>query len=152
MSLLERLASLIRRRTSAFRGRAQGVRGHSLTTPCSVCGVPAARMYLWEREGVWYLRFAGLCGMNFASPGPSDQGDPISAERAQAFLAAFGGPDYDTEKIAATGLYDDAGFCRPCGKFYCATHWNISSTGGGTCPAGHFKSLDPHWHPDWDEL
>jgi hypothetical protein len=122
-----------------------------LTTHCSLCGTPAAGIVLWEREDGWYLRFAGFCGMNFASPGPSDVGDPISTERAQAILAAFQGPDFDVAKIAAAGFYDDAGFCRPCGKFYCETHWNVSASGGGTCPDGHFKSLDPHWSPAWDE-
>jgi hypothetical protein len=125
---------------------------HSLRTTCALCGTPATIMRLTQREGEWFLLFDGLCGMNFGSPGPATFGDPIPPERAEAILAAFEGPDYDVAKISAAGFYDDAGFCRSCEKFYCATHWNISSTGGGTCPAGHFKSLDPHWHPDWDDL
>ena len=152
MNPLRQLASLVKRGRSSSAARAHESPRHSLTTHCSQCNAPAVGLELWERDGTWQLRFEGLTGMNFASPGPSDAGDPISGERAQAILAAFKGPDYDTAKIEAAGFYDDAGFCRPCERFYCATHWNISSTGGGTCPAGHFKSLDPHWHPDGDDL
>jgi hypothetical protein len=55
---------------------------------------------------------------------------------------------YESARITAVGFPDDAGFCTACGKFYCPAHWNISSLGAGRCPQGHFKSLDPHWHPE----
>jgi hypothetical protein len=100
---------------------------------------------LTESSGGWHLRYEGTAGCGNGS------GDPISAERAQAILDAFS-PPYEAAKIRAADFYDDFGFCTSCAKFYCPTHWRVSSTGGGTCPAGHFKSLDPHWHPDWDEL
>lgn len=99
---------------------------------------------LTERSGGWSLRYEGAGGGN-------GKGDPISAERAQAILDALRSP-YELARIQAAGFYDDFGYCTLCEKFYCPTHWQVSSTGGGTCPAGHFKSLDPHWHPDWDEL
>ena len=43
------------------------------------------------------------------------------------------------------GFYDDAGFCQDCNAPYCYRHWHVSETGYGHCPAGHGKSLDPHW-------
>ena len=98
-----------------------------------------------ESSGSWHLRFVGTAGCGNGS------GDPISAERAQAILDAFS-PPYETAKIQAAGFYDDFGFCTSCEKFYCTTHWHVSPTGCGTCPAGHSKSLDPHWHPDWEDL
>ncbi len=116
----------------------------SLRLPCSTCGVPAAELDLFEKSGQWHLRYSGACGSN-------GRGDPITAERAQKILAAFSEP-YESAQIHAAGLYDDAGFCTTCEKFYCGTHWQVSPTGGGRCPAGHFKSLDPHWHPDSGEL
>ena len=99
---------------------------------------------LSERSGGWHLKYEGASGGN-------GSGDPVSAERAQAILDALH-PPYELARIQAAGFYDDLGYCAPCAKFYCHLHWQVSSTGGGTCPAGHFKSLDPHWHPDWDEL
>ena len=111
---------------------------------CTACGAEAVMIELSERSGGWHLRYEGAAG-------GSGRGDPISAERAQAILDALS-PPYELARIQAAGFYDDLGYCAPCAKFYCHLHWQVSSTGGGTCPAGHFKSLDPHWHPDWDEL
>lgn len=86
--------------------------------------------------------------MTYSGPGGSNgSGDSISAERAQAIITAFTLP-YDPNEIRAADFYDDAGYCLECRKFYCPTHWNVTPTGGGWCPAGHFKSLDPHWSPD----
>jgi hypothetical protein len=114
--------------------------GDSLSPRCSVCERVAAKIELREVSGSWYLRYSGPGGSN-------GNGDRISVERAQVIRDAFAHP-YERTKIRVAGFYDDAGFCIDCGKFYCPTHWNISSTGGGTCPAGHFKSLDPHWSPE----
>jgi len=100
---------------------------------------------LSEHADGWYLRFMGVAGAG------NGRGDRISGERAQAIRAALS-PPYDTARIQAAGFYDDFGYCTSCGKFYCSTHWQVSTTGAGSCPAGHFKSLDPHWHPDWDDL
>ena len=86
--------------------------------------------------------------MTYSGPGGSNgSGDSISAERARAIITAFTLP-YDPNEIRAADYYDDAGYCLECRKFYCPTHWNVTPTGGGWCPAGHFKSLDPHWSPD----
>ncbi len=84
-------------------------------------------------------------------PAPGRAARRKEYERALAILAALTLP-YEAAKIRAADFYDDFGFCIDCAKFYCSTHWQVSTTGGGRCPAGHFKSLDPHWHPDWDEL
>jgi hypothetical protein len=45
----------------------------------------------------------------------------------------------------------DFGACvwTRCDAPYCYQHRNISSSGLGTCPSGHDKSLDPHWSPEW---
>lgn len=117
----------------------------SLAPPCSECGLPAGTVVLTEHADGWHLRFQGVAGSG------NGTGDRIPDEKAQAILDALS-PPHEPAKIQAAGFYDDFGFCTTCAKFYCSTHWNISDTGGGTCPAGHFKSLDPHWQPDWDEL
>ena len=114
--------------------------GDSLSPRCAVCKRPAANIELLEVSGLWRLRYSGPGGSN-------GSGDRVSAEEAQAIRDAFTQP-YERAKIRAARFDDDAGFCGECGKFYCDRHWNVSSTGGGTCPAGHFKSLDPHWSPD----
>jgi hypothetical protein len=49
------------------------------------------------------------------------------------------------ELCSAAGFYDDAGFCQDCDAPSCYRHWHVSQTGYGHCPAGHGKSLDPHW-------
>jgi hypothetical protein len=79
--------------------------------------------------------------------GENGSGDLITAERAQNILTAFAEP-YAPDRIRAAGFYDDGGYCLDCQQFYCPTHWNITSTGGGRCPKGHFKSLDPPWSPE----
>jgi hypothetical protein len=73
-------------------------------------------------------------------------GDAITPERAQKVAVAFNTPN--AAAIRDAGFSDGAGFCGGCNAFYCATHWSISSTGYGTCPNKHGKSLNPHWHPD----
>jgi len=117
----------------------------NLEPPCSQCGQPTAAVMLSEYPDRWHLRFQGVAGHG------NGQGDDISGEKARAILGALS-PPYELAKIRAAGFYDDFGYCTPCEKFYCSTHWQVSTTGGGTCPEGHFKSLDPHWHPDEGEL
>lgn len=117
----------------------------SLSPPCSECGNSAALVRLAEFSDGWRLTFEGVAGSG------NGGGDPISGAKVQSIRDALS-PPYASERIRAAGFYDDFGYCIPCEKFYCATHWQVSTTGGGTCPAGHFKSLDPHWHPDWDDL
>lgn len=109
---------------------------------CSVCDQRTVTLQLIEDINGWCIRFQGVEGSG------NGNGDPISSEEVQTLLEALR-PPYNAEKIQATGFYDDFGFCIPCEKFYCGTHWQISR-GLGTCPAGHPKSLDPHWSPDFD--
>lgn len=90
----------------------------------------------------WHFIYRGIEGANGC-------GDDIDAERAAQIARAFAEP-YTFAKVHGAGFYDDAGFCGACGKPYCSQHWNVSSTGYGTCPEGHGKSLDPHWYPDDD--
>lgn len=116
------------------------VTDNSLSPRCSICKHIAANIEVLEVSGSWHLRYSGPGGSN-------GSGDRISVETAQAIRDAFAYP-YDQAKIRAAGFYDDAGFCADCAKFYCPTHWDVSSVGGGVCPAGHFKSLDPHWSPE----
>lgn len=115
-----------------------------LSPPCSDCGAPASRVVLTEHVEGWRLAFEGVAGSG------NGGADPISDERARTIREALS-PPYASARIRAAGFYDDFGFCIPCERFYCPVHWQVSSSGGGTCPAGHFKSLDPHWHPAADD-
>ena len=126
----------LRRLFAAF----EGGRPAGLSPRCAVCRRTAATIGLSEDPGGWLLRYSGPGGSN-------GSGDRIPAERAAAIRKAFT-PPYAVAAIKAAGFYDDAGFCAGCAKFYCPQHWNTSPTGGGRCPQGHFKSLDPHWSPD----
>jgi hypothetical protein len=110
---------------------------------CASCTRPAATIEISGEPGAEWLKYSG-------PGGSSGSGDRISAGEVEAIRAAFT-PPCEATRIKAAGFYDDAGFCAACSKFYCPTHWNVSSTGGGKCPAGHFKSLDPHWSPGWDD-
>lgn len=67
--------------------------------------------------------------------------------RRTSFTQLLTGP-VTFEAVRAAGFYDDLGFCAECGVPYCPTHWTVSPGGYGRCPAGHGKSLDPHWSPD----
>jgi len=107
---------------------------------CEACGAAVAIICLYRDADDWRLTYNGPGGSNAG-------GDSISAERAHAIIAAFSQPATPAS-LKAASFHDDAGFCGQCAKFYCAKDWNISSTGGGTCPSGHFKSLDPHWSPE----
>jgi len=111
-----------------------------LKPTCSICGAGAAEIELTVTSGQWRLRYRGPGGGN-------GDGDVIAAGRARAILEAFA-PPYQAARVKAAGFYDDAGFCAECGAFYCPTHWRLTPTGGGWCPAGHFKSFDPHWSPE----
>ena len=113
---------------------------HALAPRCDNCDTPTAQITLTEKFGKWHLQYKGPGGEN-------GRGDEIPAKRAHAILAAFT-PPYNLSQIRAANFYDDAGFCTTCERFYCQTHWNMTNTGGGWCPEGHFKSLDPHWSPE----
>jgi hypothetical protein len=85
----------------------------------------------------------------YSGPGGSNGGgDLIPIEEAERIKAAFAKP-FDGARIRLANLYDNAGFCLECSRFYCEWHWH-ELNGAGTCPKGHFKSLDPHWWPDFD--
>lgn len=108
----------------------------------------------------WWVVYSGP----EAGSGPS--GSSISEDRAQHVLAMLTTTPLTAEIVNQAGFYDDAGFCTQCGgapatdtsldppadqappRPYCYDHWNVSSTGYGTCPFGHGKSLDPHWSPE----
>ncbi len=111
-----------------------------LSPVCSKCGQPATTVILLHGRKGLRFQYAGICAGN-------GNGDPVSAKKANAIRKAFS-PPYTSEKFRLADLWDEGGFCRECGKFYCFTHWHVSSTGGGWCPKGHFKRLDPHWSPD----
>lgn len=56
-------------------------------------------------------------------------------------------PPLTYTRIDSAGLYDNAGLCESWHAAFCYEHWHVSDTGGGWCPQGHFKSLDPHLSP-----
>ncbi|OAI47657.1 hypothetical protein AYO44_09165 [Planctomycetaceae bacterium SCGC AG-212-F19] len=133
---------------------------------CVICGRPSATIevvpphtlpaewLVWEearRQAFAKYREAESHQLLYDGPGGSNGwvGDAIDQERAERIVSAFSAPD--AEVIRAAGFYDGAGFCAGCGVFYCPNHWSISATGFGTCPRGHGKSVDPHWHPEFDE-
>ena len=72
-------------------------------------------------------------------------GVAIGSGSAENIVKAFSGTP--SAELIGSEFYDGAGLCSECGKFYCGHHWSVSTTGYGTCPVGHGKSLDPHWHP-----
>jgi hypothetical protein len=135
--------------------------------PCALCGQPSAtlevldphelpsewagwgsdqqrRFRQYRNDESHLLRYSGPGGSNGAV------GDAIEAARAARIVAAFSGP-MTAEIMASLEFFDHAGFCLPCGRFYCPAHRPVSSTGWGTCPEGHGQSLDPHWSPDMDD-
>lgn len=114
---------------------------HEFRPLCAKCGEVASTIQLFNEFDKWQLVYDGPdCGS-----GPS--GVEIAHERVRAIIAGFTKP-YTKLRIRAASFFDDGGFCLECSQFYCFSHWNISTTGGGSCPEGHFKSLDPHWSPD----
>jgi len=112
-----------------------------IETRCSICNRVAARIEILGDAGSERMRYEGIV----AGSGPT--GVPVDAGRMRLVAEAFVTP-YDNTKIRAAGFYDDAGYCEPCKSFYCFDHWNTTDTGGGWCPKGHFKSLDPNWSPE----
>jgi hypothetical protein len=131
-----------------------------ITPLCAACGAPATRIELvapgqlpaqWEHwpatvrdsfgrhrgPGQWYLIRDGVAAGN-------GYGDPVQAGEAGRIAQAFQ-PPLRYDQVARAGFYDDAGFCQDCDAPYCYRHWRVSGTGYGHCPAGHGKSLDPHW-------
>lgn len=114
---------------------------------CAVCGRPSCRIELIppsdENDWTWQEAYEGPGGM-------SGSASPIAEEAATRLISAFSEP-FRVSAIRSADLYDDGGFCLTCAKPYCPDHWSISATGFGTCPAGHGKSLDPHWHPPDDD-
>lgn len=93
-------------------------------------------------SGKWHFIFEGIGGGN-------GFGDDIGTEAAERIARGFADPLTYT-KVHTAGLYDDAGFCQRCDAPYCYAHWR--EFGEGFCPRGHWKSLDPHWSPDWAAL
>ena len=131
---------------------------------CSYCGRRATRLEIfppgtvpseWDewndelrqqfeewREGDGYImRYEGI------EAGDGDFGTPATEEEVLEIISALS-PDFDADVIRSH-FYDSLGYCHECRTFYCRIHWKVSSTAGGRCPKGHFKSLDPHWSPEW---
>jgi hypothetical protein len=129
-----------------------------VTPLCAACAAPATRIELvgpgqlpaqWEHwpatvrdsflmcrgPAQWYLIRDGVATSN---------DNPIGAGEAGRIAWAFR-PPLRYDQVATAGFYDDAGFCQDCDAAYCYRHWQVSETGYGHCPAGHGKSLDPHW-------
>ena len=134
---------------------------------CAICRQPAATIEVippqtlptewaaWEearRQKFAEYRAAESYQLLYDGPGGSNGwvGNDIDQDRAERIVAAFSA-EPTADAIQAAGFYDGAGFCRGCGCFYCEEHWSVSATGFGTCPRGHGKSIDPHWHPEFDE-
>lgn len=111
---------------------------------CLKCGEVASTIQLFKESGKWQLVYDGPGGGNAS-------GDEISDECARAIITGFAEP-YTVQGIRAADFFDDGGFCLECSQFYCSTHWRGSAWGGGTCPKGHFKGLDPHWSPDLEDI
>jgi len=107
--------------------------------PCAECGNAASNVELVSPaqpgNGSWRFVYSGPGGSNGG-------GDTISEERAERLAEAFARP-FRFATIAAAGLYDNAGFCEGCDAAYCGWHWNITSSGFGTCPRGHGTTLGP---------
>lgn len=108
---------------------------------CVVCSGVTATLRLVSRPPVIYFIYSAPGGGNGVD------GDRILPSQAERLVAAFKEP-YDRAKIEAAGLYDDAGYCRSCQAFYCSEHWEVTASGGGTCPNGHFKEYRSHWSPE----
>jgi hypothetical protein len=100
---------------------------------------PNSRELLLNRrsDDAWWYVYKGI-------EAGSGSGSPIEDGTARAFLQLRGDDEYAAVQVL--GLYDEAGYCASCRVAYCRRHWD-PSMGAGTCPEGHFKSLDPHWHP-----
>jgi hypothetical protein len=94
----------------------------------------------YRKAEEFYLLYEGPGGSN------GWVGDPIPAERAQRIIRALTTPT--AELLSRAEFFDGAGFCESCSCFYCEKHWNVSISGGGRCPKGHFKTLDPFWSPE----
>jgi hypothetical protein len=109
-------------------------------TKCAICSRVGARIEVLSSEGTQKMIYEGICA------GTGRSGMPISSSRVRAIEEAFTVP-YQAVRIRAAELFDDAGFCERCETFYCFTHWDPSTTGGGKCPSGHLKILDQHWSP-----
>lgn len=120
------------------------------TPPCAICGQGSAHIRLLEDKERAQQSPPPL-RLTYSGPGGSSgSGILVSPDRAQRIMAGFS-PPYVASRIRAADFYDDAGYCLECSAFYCVAHWNVTPSGGGHCPQGHFKSLDPHWSPAWDD-
>lgn len=111
-----------------------------LSPACCICRAPSAIIRLRLEDAGVRFTYEGVCAGNGG-------GRIIGEEEATALRTAFS-PPFTVERVNVAGLYDDAGFCRSCEEFYCFAHWNVTATGGGWCPEGHLKLLDPYWSPE----
>lgn len=114
---------------------------------CSKCNQVATRVRLvatGDDSGAWRFLYSGIEAGNAS-------GSVVDGVEAARIRHAFTEP-LSFERVRTAKLHDNAGFCAQCGVAYCRDHWSPSDTGSGTCPRGHWVSLDPHWWPDFDAL
>jgi len=155
-----------RKRTRERERQARMARPIVAATPCAVCGTPYQRIELiapgglpsqwndWDpsRQDMFLRLYRQPDRWHLLIDRPDDNdydlGQPIDAAWAGQIMAAFE-PPLSYDRVHTAGFYDDAGFCDRCDAPYCHRHWNVSSSGLGTCPGGHDKSLDPHRRPEW---
>ncbi len=130
-----------------------------LDPKCSICNKSTAKIEIvnpngypenadkWARNDLErYNKYRDFNAhyLIYSGPGGSNGsiGDLIDLERKERLQNIFSKP-YGLDKIQ-NEFYDVAGCCIKCEKFYCTTHWDISSTGYGICPLGHGQPFDPH--------
>jgi hypothetical protein len=127
-----------------------------VTPPCAACGAPATRIELvgpgqlpaqWEQwpatvrdsfplhrgPGQWYLIRDGVATAIRFRPG-RPVGSPGRSGRRCAMT-----------RWPRPGSTMTPAFARTATRRTATGHWHVSETGYGHCPAGHGKSLDPHW-------
>jgi hypothetical protein len=157
----EAIASRVASLPNDLSGRyAEEPPARRIAVRCDRCGRDAAAVQIYPPgaipEGALdrlpaYLVAMTLPTLRVSYSGPDSGGgadpvDPARHDGVRALLAMEIQPKpRDAIATCLGDLYDDAGYCTPCSSTYCDRCWQISSTGFGTCPHGHGKSLDPHW-------
>jgi len=108
---------------------------------CSVCGQMAGLVQLFNKPPYEIVRSGLLRNLQAAV---------TELDYARAFSAIASG---DVREIYSYDFELAPFFCPPCGKVYCASHWNIRNVFDnddgyisldsvrGTCPHGHERML-----------
>lgn len=136
--------------------------GFRFAPPCAACGRVDASVEVLPPGGVphwddwpeahrqvhmqhtdptrWRLLYVGTIASNGV------KGDPLPGGEQEARDIAWMLDPLDPDAVARRWP-DALGYCDACATFYCAEHWSPTDSGWGTCPRGHGRALDPHWHP-----